>query len=691
MLGIQPLLGRVFLPEEQQNGNDRKVVLSYALWQRNFAGSRQILGREINLDGEVYTVVGVMPSGFKFAPFWATKAELWAPLSLSQKVMDRGGNSLRIFARLKSGVSLRQAQSEVATITARLEQQYPGSNRNVMVVPLKEKVVGQVRPALLVLLGAVGFVLLIACANVAHMLLARAAPRQREIAVRAALGASRSRVMLQFLTESVVLSLVGGLAGVALALWGIRVLVALGGADIPRSEAIGVDAHVLLFALAASVFTGIAFGLVPALRTSKLNVSESLKEGERGSSEGIRHNRLRSLLVASEFALALMLLAGAGLMIRSFVALENIDPGFNPRNVLSMVVSVAGSRQAQPNRRAAFYQEVVQRIQGLPGVQSASAINHLPLAGDTWGFHYYVEGRPLPRQGEFPTATYRVVLPEYFHTMNIPLLRGRDVQRNDNLRSSGVVVVNDWFARRYWPGEDPIGKRITLDDPRQNPSWLTVVGVSKNTVRAQWSAPPEEEIFLPYLQTQSYLQDESFATAYLTLVVRAKGNPADLAPTIQAEVRALDKNVPISEVQTMDQVVTEATAQSRFYLFLLAAFATVALLLAAVGIYGVVSYSVSRRTHEIGIRMALGAEKKDVVRLVVVQGVALALAGVIAGTVAALALSRMLSGMLYGVQPSDPATFFAVSFILSVVAVIATYIPARRAAKVDPMVALRYE
>ena len=390
--------------------------------------------------------------------------------------------------------------------------------------------------------------------------------------------------------------------------------------------------------------------------------------------------------MASEFALALMLLAGAGLMIRSFVALENIDPGFNPRNVLSMVVSVAGTKQAQPNRRAAFYQELIQRVQGLPGVQSASAINHLPLAGDSWGFHFYVEGLPLPRQGEFPTATYRVVLPEYFRTMNIPLLRGREVQKTDNLQSPGVVVINDWFARHYWPGEDPIGKRITLDDPRQNPTWLTVVGVAKNTVRAQWSAPPEEEIFLPYRQTQS-LEGQS----YLTLVIRTKGNPAELASTIQTEIRALEKGAPISEVQTMDRVVAEATAQSRFYLFLLGAFATVALLLAAVGIYGVVGYSVSRRTHEIGIRMALGAETKDVVRLVVMQGMALAVAGVMAGAAGALALSRMLSGMLYGVRTSDPATFLAVSVLLSVVAMAATYIPARRAAKVDPMVALRYE
>ncbi len=691
MLGIHPLLGRTFLPQEQQKGNDRKVVLSYGLWQRNFGGSQQIVGHEISLDGELHTVIGVMPSGFKFAPFWATKAELWAPLALDQKTMDRAGNSLRIFARLRDGISAAQAQAEISTITNRLEQQFPGSNRNVVVVPLKEKVVGQVRPALIVLLGAVGFVLLIACANVAHMLLARTTARQREIAVRTALGAKRSRIVQQFLAESFLLSLIGGALGLAIAFCGVRILVGLGGPDIPRSDSIGVDGNVLLFTLFASLLTGLAFGLVPALRTSKLNVSASLKEGERGSSEGIRRNRLRSLLVASEFALALMLLAGAGLMIRSFVALQNIDPGFNPHHVLSMVVSVAGSKQAQPGQRATFYQQVLQRAEALPGVESVSAINHLPLAGDTWGFHFYAEGGPLPRAGEFPTATYRVVLPKYFQTMNIPLLRGRDFLEQDHLRAPAVVIVNDWFARRYWPGEDPIGKRITLDDPRQKPSWVTVVGIAKNTVRGQWSAPPAEEIFLPYLQTSSYLDGRSSPESYLTLVVRAKGNAADIASAIRDEIRSLDKNVPISEVQTMDEVVSEATAQSRFYLFLLGAFASVALVLASLGIYGVVSYSVSRRTHEIGIRMALGAAAQDVVKLVVFQGVGLALAGVAVGSAGALALSRLLAGMLYGVQPGDPTTFFSVSLLLSTVAVVATYIPARRAARVDPMAALRYE
>jgi putative ABC transport system permease protein len=393
------------------------------------------------LDGEKYTIVGVMPRGFKFAPFWATRAALWAPLVLEDKVTNRHQNSLRIFARLKPGVTLQSARAEMATIAGRLDQEYPGTNRNVTVLSLKEKVVGNVRPALLVLFGAVGFVLLIACANVAHMLLARNAGRQREIAVRSALGAKRSRMTRQFLTESLMLAFLGGSAGLLLALWGIRVLVGLSPAGLPRVETVGLDGHVLAFVLAISILTGIIFGLAPSLRASTVNLNDSLKEGERGSSEGIRRNRFRSLLVASEFGLAMVLLVGAGLMIRSFLALQTVDPGFNPHNLLSMVVSITGSKEADPNQRPLFYQQVVQQIQLMPGVQSVSAINHLPLAGDIWGFPFQVEGRPVPRPGESPTAAYRVVLPGYFRTMNIPIMRGRDLTRDDNLRSPGVVEI----------------------------------------------------------------------------------------------------------------------------------------------------------------------------------------------------------------------------------------------------------
>jgi putative ABC transport system permease protein len=691
MLGVQPLLGRVFSPEEQERGKDHEVVLSYQLWQSNFAGEPGVIGRPMRLDGETYAIIGVMPRGFKFAPFWATKAGLWAPLVLGDKVTNRRQNSLRVFARLKPGVTLQSAGAEMATITSRLDQEYPGTNRNVTVLSLKEKVVGNVRPSLLLLLGAVGFVLLIACANVAHMLLARNAARQREIAVRSALGAKRSRVTRQFLTESLLLAFMGGGAGLLLALWGIRVLVALSPENIPRVETVGLDGQVLLFALAVSVLTGVIFGLAPALQASTLNLNDSLKEGERGSSEGVRRNRLRSLLVASEFGLAMVLLVGAGLMIRSFLALQTVDPGFNPHNLLSMVVSVTGSKEAGATQRPIFYQQVLQQIQRIPGVQSASAINHLPLAGDVWSFPFYVEGRPLPRPGESPTATYGVILPSYFRTMNIPILRGRDITQDDNLHSPGVIVINDWLARRYWPGEDPICKRITLDDPRNNPSWLSVIGVVKNTVRSEWTELPGEEIFLPYMQNRQYLEDPSSHFAYLTLVVRTTGDPAALVPAIRGEVRSLDKNVPISEVQTMDQVVAESTAEPRFYLLLLGAFAAVALILAAVGIYGVMSYSVSRRTHEIGIRMALGAQTSDVVKLVVGHGITLAFVGVGAGVLGALTLTRMMSGLLYGVRASDPATFVAVGLALSAVAVAASYIPARRAPKVDPMVALRCE
>jgi predicted permease len=691
MLGVRPLLGRMFLPEEQEAGKEHEVMLSYSLWQSHFAGNPGIIGRSVALSGETYTVVGVMPRDFKFAPFWATKAELWSPLALGSRLTDRGGGSLRVFARLKPGVTLEQAQAEMAGITGRLEREFPGTNQDMQVVSLREKVVGNIRPALLVLLGAVGFVLLIACANVSHMLLARAAARREEIALRTALGAGRWDVFRQVLTESVTLAMLGGGAGLLLAVWGVRVLVALGPSDIPRVETIGVDGHVLLFALGISLFTGLAFGMVPAWSATAVNLSDALKEGKRGSSEGSRRNRLRGLLVGSEFALAVVLLAGAGLMVRSFLALQRVDPGFDPRGVLSMVVSVAGTEQAAAGHTGNFYQTVLEKVRAVPGVQSASGINHLPLAGDEWGFRFHIEGRPPERPGEESIATYRAVFPGYFRTMSIPTLRGRDVTNADNLRSPGVVVINNYFARRYWPGEDAIGKRVTFDDPAKNPSWLTVVGVVKDTARSSWVSPPEEEVFLPYLQNRAYLDTPSPPYSYLTLIVRTAGEPESLAPAIRGAIHSLDKNIPLSEIQTMDHVVAEATGQSRFYLILLGAFGTVALVLAGVGIYGVMSYSVSRRTQEIGIRMALGARGRDVLRLVVYQGIIQALVGVAVGLAGALALSRLMAGLLYGTRPNDPATFAAVVLVLSGVAVAASYVPARRATKVDPIVALRCE
>jgi predicted permease len=691
MLGVQPILGRVFLPEEEQRGKEHEVVISYPLWQSHFAASPDVIGRPMTLNGEVYTIVGVMPRGFKFAPFWATKAELWAPLVLGDKLTDRSGRSLRIFARLKPDVTLAQARAEMAGITARLEQQYPGTNEDVVVLALKEKVVGNVRPALLVLLTAVGFVLLIACANVAHMLLARSAARQKEIAIRAAVGAENSRLLRQFLTESCVLATLGGVAGLVLAFAGIRLLVALSPSNIPRVDTVTLDPGVLLFALGLTLLAGIIFGLAPALRAGGLNLSDCLKEGERGSSEGIRRNRLRSLLVASEFTFALVLLVGAGLMIRSFLAIQTIDPGFNPHHLLSAVVSVSGTRAAEPGARPIFYQHLLEQIGHVPGVQSASAINHLPLAGDIWGFSFQVEGETLSRPSDAPTAAYRAVFPGYFKTMNLPILQGRDVSDSDTLNSQGVVMVNEWLARHHWPGQEAIGKHLALSTPGANAKRLTVIGVVKNSVRGQWTEPPEDELFVPYLQDQAYMTNPAPPFAYATLVVRTTGDPASMAPVIRSIVHSMNQNAPLSEVQTMDQVVSEATSEPRFYVLLLGAFAAVALVLAAVGIYGMMSYSVSRRTQEIGIRIALGARTVDVIRLVVGQGASLALLGLGVGMVVAFAVTSLMARLLYGIRPTDPITFVAVVVVLSTVALIASYIPARRATKVDPIVALRYE
>jgi predicted permease len=696
MLGIEPLLGRLFVDGEDKDGADREVILSYRLWQRRFSGDRKVLGKPIILDGNAYIVVGVMPQGFQFAPFWATRSELWVPNAFGERIHNRGGNSLRIFARLKEGVSLQQARAEITGITGRLERQFPGTNRDVLVTPLKEKVVGPIETPLLVLLAAVAFVLLITCANVAHMLLARGAARHREVAVRSALGARRGRIIRQFLTESLLLGLVGGALGLGLAILAARALIAMSPPNIPRVQTVAIDLRAALFLFSATLLTSIGFGLAPALQASSVNVNDTLKEGGRGQSEGAGRNRLRSLLVISEFALALVLLIGAGLMIRTFSALQSVDAGFNPHNVISMIVSVAGTKEADPGRRAIFYHQLLERVRTLPGVQAAGGINHLPLAGDQWGLRFVVEGRPKPGPGESPRAVYRMVTPGYFAAMRLPIVRGRDVTEADTVTAPDVVIINQRAASQYWPGEDPIGKRISFDGDKANPSeWVTVIGIAKDAKQNDWTAAPSPEIYLAAFQNHDFLGDSGSEVAshvsYITLVARTAGDPAAAAPAIKEAAWSFDRNLAISEVLTMDGVVADANAQPRFEMQLLTIFAAVALVLATVGIYGVISYSASRRTHEIGVRMSLGATRRDVLLLIVRHGMQLALLGSLTGIVGALMLSRLMRKLLYGVQPTDPATFVAVATGLAVVAILACYIPARRAMRIDPMAALRYE
>ena len=691
MLGIRPLLGRVFTAQEEVAGNDRVAVLSYGLWQRRFDGDRGVVGRRVLFDGDPFVIIGVMPPRFQFAPFWATHAELWAPLALGARATSRSGNSLRVFARLRPGVTFEQARVDFTTVTARLEREYPGTNRNVKLESLKHVVVGDIETPLFVLLGAVAFVLLIACANVAHMLLARSASRQKEVAIRTALGATRVRLISQMLIESALLALGGGIAGLLLAVWGVRALIGASPAIIPRVADVTIDARVLLLTLGITGATAMFFGLLPALRSARVDLAETFRDGDRGSTEGRGKHRLRSALVASEFALALVLLTGAGLMIRSVVALQRIDPGLDPHNVLTMIVSTSGTKEADPRLRQAFFTDALDRVRATPGVESASYINHLPIAGDSWGFSFRIEGRPKPAPGDSPSAIYRVVFPGYFRAMRIPLLRGRDIVNSDRIDAAPVVIINEIMAKRHWPNDDALGKRISIDDS----TWATVVGIAKNMVQQDWGAPPEPEMFFPYAQQRVFLTGTASRYAYLTLVARMacgareRCNPAAFTTPIIRAIREIDRNVPISNVQTMSSVANQATAESRFYLVLLGAFAAIALTLAAVGIYGVMSYSVTRRTHEIGIRIALGAEQGTVLRFVVRQGMTVALVGAGVGLVAAFALTRLMGRLLFGVGPTDPTTFAVVTTTLCAVALAASYLPARRATRVDPLTALR--
>ena len=687
LLGVQPLLGRIFAADEDQRGNEHVVVLSYGLWQRRFGGDRAIVGKPLSLNGQNYDIVGVMPPTFQFAPFWATKAELWAPLPLNHS--SRDGQSLRIFARLRDGVTLAQARADVAAVTAQLEQQFPGTNRNVVVTPLKEKVVGNIETPLLVLFVAVGFVLLIACANVAHMLLARGIVRRRELAVRTALGATRSRLIAQLLSESALLALIGGVCGLALAAWGVRALVAAAPSIVPRFASVSIDARMLLATLVLTAATAIVFGLLPALRAARIDLAGSFRSADKGGSDSDR-GRLRGALVASEFALALVLLVAAGLMIRTFIALRDVDPGFDPHGVIAMTVSTAGTPSADSSRYAAFYSEAISRVRAIPGVADASYINHLPIAGDNWRLSFRIDGRPTPRPGDAPHATYRVVFPGYFSTMRLPILQGRSILETDRSDAPRVAVINEYMARTHWPNESAIGKRFALDT-----AWITVVGIVKNAVQETWSASASEELYLPFLQQPRYVGG---LTRYLTLVARvscdatnanAVCDPAAYTSRIREAVRAVESRAPISAVTTMQQTIDTATADTRFYVALLAAFAAIAVVLAAVGIYGVMSYAVTRRTHEIGIRIALGAQPRMVLRSIAAEGLMLAGVGGAIGLGLSLMLTRLMRGILFGVGSTDLITFAGVCVTLLFVALGASIVPALRATRIDPLQALR--
>jgi putative ABC transport system permease protein len=682
-LKAKPAVGRTFFAEEDRPGAEPVVVLGYGLWQRRFGKNADVIGQTVMLNSKTHTIIGVMQPDFRFP----SGVDLWVPVGLNADNPSwvRGNHpGLYAVARLKGGVTISQARAEMDTIAARLEQQYPQSNAasGVTITPLFNRIVGDVRPALLVLLAAVGFVLLIACANVANLLLARAASRQKEVALRMALGATRSRLIRQLLTESVLLSVVGGAFGLLLAVWGVDLLVAISPNNIPRFAEIGLDNRVLGFTAAIALLTGILFGLAPALNASKPNLNEMLKEGGRSATAGFRRQRVRSLLVISEVAIALVLLISAGLLIKSFLRLQEIDLGFNPDNVLTAGVPLPRTKYLEPQKRIAFYESLFPRIAALPGVEAVGAVSELPTEGGSQTY-FVVEDRPLPPREETPLTEYSLVSTGYFKAMGLRLLKGREFDGRDTRDAPFVCIIDENFAEQYWPGQDPIGKRLKYGGADPGNPWSTIVGVVANVrYQALDQESPRVQIFLPYTQS-------TFLGA--SLIIRAGGDPKDLAAAVRAEVLAIDPDLPVYDIRTMNEVLKESVAPRRLYMTLLGIFAGVAMILAAIGLYGVMAYSVTQRTHEIGIRMALGAKAGDVLRLVVGQGMALALAGVAIGLVAAFALTRLLSSMLFEVSATDPGTFIIISLILAGVALGACFVPARRATRVDPMVALRYE
>lgn len=698
VLGVEPILGRTFAAGEDQTGSEPVVVVNSSLWKRRFGADPDIVGKTIVLSDQKYSVIGVMER--KCVGAWLNSdPDVWIPLDLPREAQRVGKHGNNVIARLKPDVTLEQAQADLAQVASRLEQQYPDNNvgHSVKIDSLHEDIVGGVRPALVVLFGAVGFVLLIACANVANLLLTRAAARQKEIAIRTALGAGRFRLVRQMLIESCLLAAMGGGIGVLLALWIIELLPKIKAVNIPRIEQVGIDGRVLAVTLGLSLLTGVITGLIPALRTSNLNLSQSLNDGAR-TSAGPGRRRIGSMLVVLEVALALVLLAGGGLMLKSFVRLVNVDPGFETRNVLRLDLSLPGPRYAKPQQQTKFYGELMERLKALPGVETVGATSQTPLSpGDNWG-PVAIDGRPAPAPGQEPYAAMRSVSSDYFRTMRIPLRKGRYFTETDarialpvmrwfdqqpypqhynDPQPAPAIIINETMARKFFADEDPMGQRIRIISS----PWLTIVGIVGDVRHTGLSTQPNPEMYLSDLQEPS----DSMA-----VMVKTAGDPLNLAAAVREQVMALDRDQPVA-ITTMDDIFSASVGGQRFNMLLLSIFGALALILAVVGVFGVINYSVAHRTREIGLRIALGARRTDILQLVIGQGLVLALLGVGIGLGGAFALTRLISGLLFGVSPTDPLTFVVVSLLLTGVALLATYIPARRAMNVDPMVALRCE
>jgi predicted permease len=691
LLGVQPIRGRIFRAEECAVGRNDVVMISERLWRRKFDRDPRVLGSRVLADGRAFTVVGIMPASFEFplplfnitGAQFGEQADIWQPLGFTDAEMkQRGSRSYGVIGRLAPGVSAQQAQAEIETVVRamrpRFKDNYPQTESfGAMLYPLKEQVIGGMKPLLLILLGAVALVLLIACANLATMLLARASAREREMAIRIAVGASRARLLRQGLTESVVLAIFGGAVGVLFAIWAIDLVKMLGTQTIPRLSEVRIDGTVLLVTLAIAIGTGLIFGLVPALASGKPDLTEALKEGGRGSTSSRRHNRLRNVLVVAEVALALVLLTGAGLLLKSFVRLENVNPGFNAKNVLTAEISLPAQRYPDNKTQAAFFAELERRVASLPGVSQIGLATILPMSGINSDCSFGIEGRMSDDAHPGPDEEDRIVSPNYFRTLEIPLVQGRFFTAADKLDAPPVVIINRALAERYWPNESALGKRIRV--PFTTPAISTIVGIVGDLRHRGLDQPAKPEFYVPVAQVPY---------SSVILAVRSSQDPSSFTSAIRREVQAIDPAQPIAHVRTLEQVVADSIAPRKLSVVLLAVFAGVALVLAAVGIYGVMSFLVVQRTHEIGVRMALGAQRSDVLRLVIFQAGALIAAGTLLGLIVALLSTSVLRSALYGTSALDLATFLVVTLTLTLVAFLASYIPAHRATRADPMIAL---